>query len=183
MMDMNKQMSNQSIYLIRVICAVLFWVVLIFTFIPFLFTTIFLLAGVSSDIANVIVGCTTCYVLPLLYVSLAFLVSSAVLQKLLRSIENREPFNRANRKRLSFIGISFIVGSFLRPVIISIMSFASGQSGVFDILHGDNYIFMSGLYHQLIPDVSMFIGGLLVLALSVVFSYGYKLQREHDQTV
>ena len=183
MIDKDKLMPNKTIRAIRIICSVLFWVVLALTVFPIVFTALFLLADVSSSIANVIVGCTLTYVLPLSYVSLAFVVSSAVLQKLFRSIEAGEPFDRANRKRLIIIGISFVAGSFLRPVVIGITAFATGKYGLLDVLKEDNYIFLSGLYRQLIPDISMLIGGLLVLALSFVFSYGYKLQREHDQTV
>lgn len=175
--------TRRTIQTIRIICTALFWVVLAFTILPIMSSVFVMIAGISSDLAEVIVDCTLIYVLPLLYASLAFIVSSVVLLKLLKSIENGEPFERANRKRLGIIGISFVVGSFLRPVVISILAFVTGQYGVLDILKGNNYIFMSGLFRQLIPDVSMLIGGLLVLALSFVFSYGYKLQREHDQTV
>lgn len=100
-----------------------------------------------------------------------FIVVASHVMGLLKSVENGTPFEIQNVTRLRKISVAIIIGSVLIP---SVTSFAA--------IHYASQSLLEVKTNSMI-DVTLLLCGLLILILSGIFSYGARLQREHDQTV
>jgi flagellar basal body-associated protein FliL len=98
---------------------------------------------------------------------------SFFLSGVLKAIENGEPFQSNNARRISSIGIVFLVGSFF---------VGTAQASTADVI-----IHAMGLTEVLTVNYSansiMIAAGLLMLILSGIFRYGSYLQEEYDVTL
>jgi hypothetical protein len=178
MKNRNNLMSAKKVaHAIRIICNIFFWAALAYTVVPILLSLLAIVTGLP--VADSVVKFTLSFVLPVIYVSVTFIVSAVFLSKLLKSVEDGEPFITANVKRLRIISIAMIAGSFLKPIIMGIYIMAFNTHA----LDFRDMITLSQIYRNFVVDISLLIAGLLILVLSFVFSYGAHLQREHDQTV
>ncbi len=100
-----------------------------------------------------------------------YIIIAVHVMGLLKSVESGEPFAVENVKRLRRISIVLMLGSFLIPSVSTISTAYVDHVSLMD-LKGDSMF-----------DLTLLLCGFLVLVLSGIFSYGARLQREHDQTV
>jgi hypothetical protein len=91
----------------------------------------------------------------------------------LRMVENGTPFDRENARRISSIGLIFLVGS----IFIGSAQASSANT----IIHVLGLTDTMSVNYSL--NTMMLFAGLLLLILSSVFRYGSYLQEEYDATL
>ncbi|EEG78935.1 DUF2975 domain-containing protein [Dethiobacter alkaliphilus] len=94
------------------------------------------------------------------------------LSGVLKSVEKGTPFIRQNARRLTSIGIVFIVGSVFAGVTQAAAAYAIIQA-----------LDLAALSVNYSVNSNMILTGLLMLILSGVFRYGAYLQEEYDATL
>jgi|SRR5690554_1270272 len=95
------------------------------------------------------------------------------LKGILSAVEKGRPFVPGNARRLSLIGIVFLISSLLLTNLEAIL--------VYTILHAVNIAGMFSVSFTL--NTIMLFAGLLLLILSGIFRYGSYLQEEYDATL
>lgn len=116
-----------------------------------------------------------------IYSSICFMAAAAAavlviifrqLDLILETIKHEKPFELKNSRRLSIIGITLIIGSF--------------------VIRAGQYLVVSTMIHKLqlfditvnfTADNNMILTGFIVMILAGVFRYGSFLQNEFDSTV
>lgn len=100
-------------------------------------------------------------------------VISFFLSGVLKAIENGEPFQSNNARRIFSIGLIFLVGSFFvgtaQASTANVIIHAMGLTNALTVNYSANSI--------------MIVAGLLMLILSGIFRYGSYLQEEYDATL
>lgn len=95
------------------------------------------------------------------------------LSGILKNVENRLPFAPENARRISAMGVVFLVGSLVTGLAQAITAgsaiHALGLTEVMDVNYSIN--------------TPMLMNGLLMLILSGIFRYGAYLQEEYDATL
>ncbi len=95
------------------------------------------------------------------------------LSGVLKNVEKRLPFARENARRISSMGLIFLVGSLLTS------SVQAGTANV--VIHALGLTEMMGVNYSI--NTTMIMTGLLMLILSGIFRYGAYLQEEYDATL
>ncbi len=90
----------------------------------------------------------------------------------LKSVEEDKPFAKENAKRISIIGIVFILGSFIIPAFKVFVAMT-----MIDTLRIQNVTTNYSI------DIISTLAGLMMFILSGIFMYGSYLQYEYDETV
>jgi len=107
------------------------------------------------------------------FASILLAVVCRQLVKVLKNVQNGEPFAKENAKSISIMGVAMIISS----VVLS---------------NASSY-FMSTMIHSFklenivantsSPDTNLLLTGLLLLILGEIFKYGAYLQNEYDSTL
>jgi hypothetical protein len=91
---------------------------------------------------------------------------------ILKSVEENKPFAKENAKRISIIGIMFILSSFIIPAF-----------KVFVAMTMINTLKIQNITTNYSIDIISILTGLILFILSGIFMYGSYLQNEYDETV
>ncbi|KAB3532449.1 DUF2975 domain-containing protein [Alkaliphilus pronyensis] len=102
-------------------------------------------------------------------------LTAIVLRQLLYILNNvvkGKPFDLVNAKKLFIIGCTFILGSFVIPVVKALL--------INKIIHHLSFDHVSTTFTI---SIELLFTGLLIILLSEVFHYGAYLQQEFDSTL
>lgn len=105
--------------------------------------------------------------------SIFFSLLTFYLKGILSAVEKGRPFAPGNARRLSLIGIVFLISSLLLTNLQATL--------VYKILHAANAAGMFSVNFTV--NTTMLFAGLLLLILSGIFRYGAYLQEEYDATL
>lgn len=91
---------------------------------------------------------------------------------ILKSVEEDKPYAKENAKRISIIGIMFILSSFIIPAFEVFVAMT-----IIDTLKIQNVTTNYSI------DIILILTGVMMFILSGIFMYGSYLQNEYDETV
>lgn len=106
----------------------------------------------------------------ILFVGFAFLLRQ--LRDLLRTVEEENPFAKENAKRITVMGVIFLIGSIVYKAAGGVVALA--------IIHTYN---LTNFEVNFSPDIFMVFTGFMLLILAGIFQYGSFLQEEYDTTL
>lgn len=133
------------------------------------------LTFIANSMANEIINIKLLLGLLLILIFVVAIITILVIRqiiKILKTVEEENPFDIENSKRLSFIGKILIISSFIVKPLQSIL--ATYFIEIFKI---------ENISARIKIDLTLLFIGLFIILLAKIFSYGNYLQQEYDSTV
>lgn len=131
----------------------------------------FWVSPAGSESVNIKILLIAKLILALIVAFITILVLRQIIS-ILKTVEEENPFDIENSKRLSFIGKILIISSLILKPIQSLL-----------IMYFIDIFKIENISKKINIDLTILFIGLFIILLAKIFSYGNYLQQEYDSTV